>query len=58
MPAPTAPRSPPHFLPQYFWFEVFEVLRKLFLSAVVVFIYNGSPTQILIAQFAASMVSC
>ena len=29
-------------------------MRKLFLSAVAVFIYAGSPTQLLIAQFIAS----
>ena len=33
--------------------QIFELLRKLFLSAIAVYIFSGSPTQILISQFIA-----
>ena len=31
-------------------YEVFELLRKLLLSAVAVYIYSGTPTQLLVSQ--------
>ena len=38
---------------RYWWYEIFELLRKLFLSAIAVFVYSGQPTQLLISQFVA-----
>ena len=38
-------------------FEVFELLRKLFLSALAVFVFSGSPTQLYISSFVAYVAS-
>jgi len=35
------------FLPEYYWTEVMECLRKLLLTGFVVFFYEGSALQIL-----------
>jgi len=35
------------FLPEYYWTEVMECLRKLLLTGFVVFFYEGSGLQIL-----------
>jgi len=36
------------FLPEYYWTEVMECLRKLLLTGFVVFFYEGSALQILL----------
>ncbi|DBA01331.1 TPA: hypothetical protein N0F65_001836 [Lagenidium giganteum] len=33
----------------YWWFEVVDLSRKLFLSSVIIFVQNGSPEQVLLA---------
>lgn len=33
----------------YWWFEVVDLSRKLFLSAVIVFVQEGSVEQVLLA---------
>jgi len=35
------------FLPEYYWTEVMECLRKLLLTGFVVFFYEGSALQLL-----------
>ena len=39
--------------PHMWAFEVFELIRKLFLSAIAVFIFSGTPTQLMVSQFVA-----
>jgi len=36
------------FLPEYYWTEVMECLRKLSLTGFVVFFYEGSALQLLV----------
>ena len=40
------------------YFEVFELLRKLYLSAIAVYIFSGSPTQIMCSSFVAIGACC
>jgi len=39
------------FLPEYYWTEVMECLRKLSLTGFVVFFYEGSALQLLVGLF-------
>ena len=48
------------YLPKYWWFELYEMLRKLVIAACIVFIYDGTPSQVavgFIITFATVVVS-
>ena len=42
--------------PRFWWWEIFECFRKLFLSAVVGFIFPGSVSQVGVAMLAVLLV--
>ena len=45
-----------HYKPKYFWFEVFELIRKLSQTSIVVFVAPGSSPQI-VFQLLTTVVS-
>lgn len=43
---------------EYWWFEVYELLRKLFLTGLIIFIAAGTATQIAIACVVCAVTLC
>eukprot|EP00624_Nannochloropsis_granulata_P007363 evm.model.NODE_7317_length_6650_cov_13.684361.2 len=43
---------------QYWWFEIYELVRKLFLTGLIIFIAAGTATQVAIACLVCAVTMC
>ncbi|KAM3570220.1 hypothetical protein VYU27_007700 [Nannochloropsis oceanica] len=43
---------------QYWWFEIYELIRKLFLTGLIIFIAAGTATQVAIACLVCAVTMC
>lgn len=43
---------------EYWWFEIYELLRKLFLTGLIIFIAAGTATQLAIACIVCAVTMC
>jgi len=43
---------------QYWWFEIYELIRKLFLTGLIIFIAAGTATQVAIACLVCAITMC
>ena len=41
------------YLPDFFWYEVLDLIRKLILSGVLIFFQRGTVTQVVLAMLMA-----
>lgn len=46
------------YKPSYWWFEVYELIRKLFLTGLIIFVSAGTATQIAIAGVVCAVSMC